>query len=114
MATWPVSLPDAFLVDGYQEQSPDNVISFETDTGPAKIRKRSTANPRQISGSIFPLTKTQVTTLDTFYQDNAAIPFTFDGDRIGTLADFRFTAPPTYRSICGDVWSADIQVERMP
>lgn len=41
--TWPVSLPQVPLVDGYSEQPDYDIIVTEMDTGPKRQRRRSSA-----------------------------------------------------------------------
>lgn len=65
---WPVTLPQKPLYAGNQETLPNNVISFSTEGGPAKRRKRYTAK-----GGTFPMTfkmtAAQLATYRTFYND---------------------------------------------
>jgi hypothetical protein len=79
MVTWPSSLPQAFVMDSYQEQLADNSIRDQFDVGPAGVRRRSTAAVYQISGPMR-MTTTQWETLKTFYNDtilHGSMPFDF-------------------------------------
>ena len=70
MATWPATLPtfQEFLEGSYREFLANNVIRTEMDIGPAKIRRRGTAAPDIISGTMH-MTSTQVGIFQTFYED---------------------------------------------
>ena len=52
MILWPHVLPQQLLVEGYGEQLSNQLIRTEMDAGPAKVRRRFTAAPRPVSGSI--------------------------------------------------------------
>ncbi len=46
MATWPATLP-APALSSLRETPPDNLIRTQMDKGPAKVRRRTTANVRR-------------------------------------------------------------------
>ena len=50
-AIWPLTLPQLPLVSGYSESMPSNLIRSETDTGPAKVRRRGNAKPVTVQAS---------------------------------------------------------------
>ena len=52
MILWPHVLPQQLLVEGYGEQLSNQLIRTEMDAGPAKVRRRFTAAPRPVNGSI--------------------------------------------------------------
>nr|BDD43790.1 hypothetical protein 10 [Spirochaetaceae bacterium] len=64
--TWPASLPQKFDQGTFSERMPSGVVKAKTDIGPGKRRRRFTAVPRYLSGSMT-LTPSQVSTFDTFY-----------------------------------------------
>lgn len=98
-ATWPVTLPTDFDVNGYNEKEPDNSITQKMEVGPSKMRRRSTAKPRPIKGQRV-YTNAQVEILSTFYQDTLfSGVLTFDGllhPRTGATVDWQFVSPPSY------------------
>lgn len=113
MATWPSNFCP--LIGSYQESPPDNIIVSSMDVGPAKYRRRTTADVRPISFSLF-LKKDDVAVLDNFYVNevfSGADEFDFTHPRTGVMHKARFTAQPQYRSrsIGYDV---SIQLEIMP
>lgn len=113
MAIWP---PDFCpLINTFQESPPDGTISSSMDIGPAKLRRRTTANTRPIAFRMF-LKKDQVQSLDNFYlveTGGGVEPFDFIHPRTGIMHQARFTSPPQYanRSIGYDV---NIGLEIMP
>lgn len=75
-AVWPPELPTGFL-EGTDEETYENaVIASAMDTGPAKVRRRSTATVRDLTGTIH-LDGTQKAIFDTFWRQTL---------RHGTLA----------------------------
>lgn len=65
---WPPALPQAPLAEGYSETIPSNLLRSETDTGPAKVRRRGTAKPYIISASYL-LSTEECEVLDGFLVD---------------------------------------------
>lgn len=76
---WPASLPP-FLLQMSRTPRP-NVISFGTEVGPGKVRRRSTARSQVVSGTLL-LTRDQVEDFESFFQDDL-----LDGSRTFTMAD---------------------------
>lgn len=79
MASWPVSLPK--LVNVRPEPPVDTLLRSQNDVGPDKVRRRFTAAPRFVNGSLF-LTGQQRLELDTFYRDTieaGAVEFDWPG-----------------------------------
>ena len=117
MATWDASLPQSPLNRGYSEESPDNLIRTNMDTGADKVRRRTTSGVRKYKMS-FLMSKAQVATLETFYHtttNGGADKFTFDDPRTGvTSANYRFTGSPKYSSMNGDFYQVAIGMELLP
>lgn len=94
MATWPVSLPTKFLMDGYEEKPPVNIVEHQMDVGPPAARRRSTAGVTKIQG-VLSLTSAQVTTLlNFFYSDlqSGVVKFTWVHPRTQAAADLRIVS----------------------
>lgn len=64
-ATWPLTLPQSPLLSGYTETMPSTLLRSDTDTGPAKVRRRGNAKPVVVQASYI-LSTEQVELLDTF------------------------------------------------
>ena len=116
MASWPSSLPDNLNVEGYTEARVDGTIRTQMDAGPEFVRRRFSATPTRVSGSLV-LTDTQVATLDTFYQttlNGGVDAFDWTHPRTGASVEMRFTSPPSYRAFSHDLWQADLSLEILP
>jgi hypothetical protein len=114
MPSWPTLPPPA--INSFSEQSPDNTIRSSMDKGPDQVRRRTSANVRLISFSL-KLTATQTETLDTFYQTSTAggsLAFDYNHPRTGAAVQARFTQPPTYSDIEGQIYNAEVSLEILP
>lgn len=110
MATWPAGLPQTFSGQGYSESLPEMTIRTSMDVGPDKVRLRSTAAPRVVTGSMR-MTTAQLATLETFVKtttNGGADSFTFPY-RTGSQTA-RFLATPRYSAIEGQ-WDVSITIE---
>jgi len=63
---WPASLPQRLLIKSYSESPADVLLRTSMDFGPAKVRRRGTAGPRPVSGSII-VTAAELATFKTFF-----------------------------------------------
>lgn len=88
MAAWPVTLPTHPLRDGFSRQPQPNIVSFSTEVGEGKRRRRSTARLQQWSLT-FMMTADQVAAFEAFFEDDL-----FDG-----VEPFEWVYPMT-----GDTW----------
>jgi len=117
MATWPGSLPSAFVEGSYRESPPNNSISQPMDAGPPKKRQTSTAGIRLVSGRMV-MTTAQVITFDTFYGTtlgSGALSFDgLDNQRTGATVDHLFLSLPKYSVAGPDNWFVDIQLGELP
>ena len=115
MPTWPLTLPQSPLMDGYTETPPENTIRTQMDVGPDKVRRRTTSNPRPIQCS-YVLTGAQLTILDDFYTGDAAggaTEFDMPHPRTGVTVSVRFRAAPTYTAVQGN-FRAALDIEVLP
>ena len=118
-SVWPATLPQTFLIDGFAEGlSIKNVIRSSNDTGPAKVRRRSTASPRPINGAM-DMTDQQLQTLKNFINGELAggsLPFYFPAQPpfVGTYL-VRFNEElPQWDWFAPHVWKVDIKLEILP
>lgn len=89
MPSWPGTLPDFVLTQGYQEGfATGGLLRTEMETGPAKRRNRFTASPRNLDVTLT-LTSAQVDAFDSFYETDLA----------GGAASFDYTHPRTGAAI---------------
>jgi len=112
MAAWPTTLP-APAINSLKESPPNNVLRTSVDKGPAKTRKRTTANTRPIS-FMLNLLPADVTTLDDFYNANCAIPFDYIHPRTGAACSAKFVELPQYSEREGVDYTASISLEILP
>lgn len=96
MPTWPVSLPSAPLVSGWQETLADNLYRFNPRQGRPLTRLKSTQS-LDVQGVSWMLTAAQRTTFLTFYRTtllNGLYSFDMAHPADGTVMTFQFTGSP--------------------
>jgi len=116
MATWPAGLPQTPLADGFGEAAVSSVVRTEMDVGPAKMRRRYTAEVR-VYGMGLLLTTAQVATLETFYRTTLAQvdPFDWVDFRTGAACAYRFRTAPSYTEAgAPDYWRTTLDLEKLP
>lgn len=113
MPDWPTTLPQYLLEDGFFESLQDQTLETQMDTGPAKIRRRSTTANRVIEAQIA-MTEAQVAIFETFYLTTCAagaIAFTWVHPRTRAAKSMRFRSPaPRYRKR-GEVVTVQLKLE---
>lgn len=95
---WPVTLPRCFLADTVDGRFADNAIHTQTDTGPGKDRRRSTANIEPLSGQML-MTRDQFADSKTFYDTttlSGSVEFTFPDPLGGSDLLVKFSEPPDW------------------
>lgn len=117
MATWPASLPYPAL-NTLKESPPKNAIATQMDKGPAKTRRRTTANVRPLAFSL-KLTPAQTETLDTFFDTttfSGVDEFSYTHPRTGESVTARFKPDwvPEYNETEGVLYVCSIELEIMP
>ena len=121
--TWPTDLPTRFSQDTYSEAIPDNLIRSQNDNGPANIRRRSTAVPIPVSGSML-MSSAQLETLVEFVNTTVmggALPFTFPAHRGGDPWLVRFAekglpswVPSGFDEDDEQAWDVNFGLEILP
>ena len=94
MPTWPAGLPQCPILNGFSEQRQRNVVAFEPEVGPPKMRRRSTA-VGVLTSIAYRMTVAHVSTFNTFYEDtleDGSLPFEWDHPITGTTYDWMFDA----------------------
>ncbi len=113
--TWPPGLPQKPLL-GWSEKLPEATIRTDTDSGPAKLRRRFTAATRDVSLPMA-LTETEATILDDFYVDDAkmgSLRFDWTHPRTGVATEFRFREPPNLTEPANGLYNVTLALEIMP
>ena len=116
-ATWPDTLPQYLLLDGNREAMGDGRLRTQTDTGPGKVRRRSSAVSKPLSGNMI-MTEAQLETLLTFVSTDlvgGSLPFTMPTSRGSDTWLVRFAdALPAYVHLGGGNWSVALALEILP
>jgi len=119
---WPATLPTKFNETDYTEGVANNLLRSQMDYGPAKIRRRTSANPRPVSGSM-QMTNEQLEDLITFVDTTTlggSLPFDFPAQRGGGtwLARFGNEGLPTWKpnGYMDDevAWTVTMKLEILP
>lgn len=116
MPTWPLTLPQAPLVDGLRETAADTTLRTAMDAGPAKLRSRTTAGVAKLSLSYI-MSREEVGTLQEFFDDDlvsGALKFSFPHPRVDATVECRFRQPPAYAPINGDFFRVALELEVLP
>lgn len=103
------------LINTFQETPPENTIRTTMDRGPAKVRRRTTANVRNVSFSMY-LDSANVAVMDDFFINqtySGADAFEYTHPRTGETVNARFVAPPQYRNRSRG-FEVQVQLEIMP
>lgn len=117
-SAWPSTLPQRLLVDGASLGIGDGLLEYQPDTGPSITRRRSSAAPRPLSGSMI-LSNAQMTTFETFFYTTiigGSLAFTFPDPRTGATLLVKFTKQglPAYVPLGGDNYRLSFNVMVMP
>ena len=98
--------------ENYSEKTPNNTIRSDMGVGPAKVRRRTVLNVREVSFSMA-LTDEELGLFDDFYQENEPVIFSFDNPRTNLQDTARFKEPPTYARN-ESMWSVNVTLEILP
>ncbi len=96
MPTWPSTLPQFALRDGYAEGFKSTVIRSQMDSGHKKRRQRFINGPEALDITI-PLNDAEILIFKAFYEDdlgNGALSFTYPHPRLSGNVTVAFTADP--------------------
>ena len=96
MATWPGTLPQSFVVDGYTEGLPENRIETKVEYGPKKSRQRGTAATAPLGGKMH-MTEAQLDIFKAFVKDDIAggsLPFDMPHPRTQVTITVSFEGNP--------------------
>jgi hypothetical protein len=120
MPTWPATLPQKVLVNGYTEKPPGKVLRSTVDQGPAKVRRLSTDQPRVFNATVR-LTNDQIAIWEDFYYNTVleVLPFDFPHPRGGSTISVRVVnntdgAPPVTPQDGNDRYNLALVLEQMP
>lgn len=103
--TWPPSLPDFVLEQGYSEQLEDQTIESSVEAGLAKIRRRFTAPVRRFQMTL-QMDEAQAATFEGFFLNTlqgGSLPFDWRHPRTGAATRFRFRKPVPSITVVGGI-----------
>lgn len=115
MAAWPTELP-APALSTFSGAFANNLLRSSMDKGPAKVRRRTTANTKPLNFSL-KLTPEQLAILeDFFYNDisSGADPFDYTQPMTDEPLSVRFVEPPAWQEQEATIYSVTISLEIMP
>ncbi len=116
---WPATLPQLFNRQGFAFAEGDGRLQSDTDTGPGKVRRRSTAVANIIQGQMT-LTLAQLKIMRAFIRDDlvgGSLPFNIPdplGDPDPILIRFSKEGMPQYQNLAGAMWTAAFKVDVLP
>jgi len=115
-ATWPAGLPQHFDGTSFTEARQQGALRSAMDAGPAKLRRRFTAVPVNIDGTML-VDATQAALLETFHRATLAegtLAFEWIHPRTGGAVTMRFREPPALAFVSGPYWRASLRLEVIP
>lgn len=110
--TWPATLPQYLEAQGFENRFPNGVVRQPMDSGPGKARRRFTAAPEHISGSIV-LDRQQYAAFKAFWKDTlamGALKFDWVHPITGEACEMSFMAEPSVSAISGTTFRATLQL----
>lgn len=116
--TWPNTVPDKPRPEDYEEVDGSTTIKSAVEVGPAKKRRRTTAEVDRLRLAI-DMTDSEVTDFIDFYDNTTkqgALRFDFTHPRKGTTVEARFDSQPTRRpvDVGGKNWIVRFELEVLP
>lgn len=119
MADWPTTLPQQiFTEDGPTYGAQSNVIRTDMTTGPAKMRRRFTAQVADVSVQL-ELSEAEIAILEEFVKETLGETGQFNWVNVynGQPATYRFKegwSSVKLKYFGGDVWTVTMDLEQMP
>ena len=114
--TWPITLPQVPLYQGFAQTEKTATIRSPMGYGPAKVRRRTTAAIQPVNASLM-LSTTEKDTLLNFYDvtvRGGSDRFNWIDHLTGATVEYRFTAPIQWFPRSCDLWMALLNLEILP
>lgn len=115
METWPATINEKVLQDGFSQTQRPNTIRTTIDAGIDKLRRRYTTPIRNVRVAMY-LTFAQYSTLETFYNttlQGGVLSFEFPDPATDVDHEYRFLSPPTYVAAGGLHYQVSMEWERL-
>lgn len=116
MSAWPETLPQSPLTEGFRETPANTTLRTEMETGPAKLRRRTTAAAATLSLAYL-MGTAQLAALDVFYADTlqgGTLAFDFTHPVTGETVSCRFRLPPARVALNGGYFRVAVELEVLP
>ncbi len=116
---WPASLPQGTLRADYDQGMGDGRRVSETDMGPGKVIRRSSAIASPLGAGMV-MNAAQLATFETFVEttlSGGTLPFSFPDPRDGEstlLVRFRPTEMPSWRAVGAGHYHVRLPLEILP
>lgn len=116
---WPSDLPHCFTLESFASGAGNGLIRSNPDAGPAKVRRRSSAVPKPLVGTL-PMTYAELATLEAFVATTllgGSLPFTFPSQRGGDDLLVRFSGDGDllpWRKLGAGRVVVDVKLEILP
>lgn len=117
MAAWPGTLPQQVSWVNYEGSPRDGRVRTNMDAGPPKMRRRYTAGIKTIKCGQEALTKTQISTLTTFYETTLSmgtLAFDWVDPITQAAASLRFAEKPVWHGAGSDAFNVTYSLEILP
>ena len=115
--TWPGGLSQDVLTDGLEETWGNNLLRTPMESGPAKARRRFTAEVKPLA-LVLEFARADVETFRTFFEttlQGGALPFDWTHPRTGAAITLRFIPPfPVTPNRGAKFWRAALRLEILP
>jgi len=118
LATWPPDIPQCPILNGWSETPQPNVASFTPETGPPKMKRRSTAKTWSCSLT-YRMTTTQLVSFKAFYEstlEDGSLPFTWNHpvDKTSYSWNFDPATQPVITRLTPRTHSVVFKLQRLP
>ena len=116
MAAWPETLPQSPLAEGFRETPADASLRTMMETGPAKLRRRTTAAAATLSLGYL-MGTAQLAALDGFYAgtlQGGTLAFDFTHPVPVETVSCRFRQPPARAALNGGYFRVAVELEVLP
>lgn len=116
MAAWPASLPQELVRDGLAVGYQSNVVRYQAELGPPLSRRRGTAAPKTLSGSMV-ISAAQFATWSTFFEATikyGADSFSWNHPIDDSAITVKFAAEPELEAIGGGYWRLNLSLLILP
>src|SRR5690554_6657207 len=114
--SWPAGLPQELVVEGYGQSAADTLLTSQTDKGPGKRRRRTTAGVEPVQGRLL-CSGDELESLRAFFRTtlgDGALRFAWADPASGEPCEMRFTQPISWRARGGDLFDVTLQLEILP